>query len=325
MVSALGPAMLLLWLGAGAATPASEEERLVREGETLGKNRQYQGALERFWAAERALPDPLHACWLAVSYLRLGRAADAGLLVARCKSAPEERRRKLGWAEAAEEQIRRELEKGKYAEIDVSSEPSGAELQASTLDPALSVRTPARLWLPLGKTELVVKHPGFIQRQIRIDLITKGLTPVVVSLEAAPVEATAKEAAPAEATKEAQARPPSPTPAPLASVVPAPQAPPPLELVAQPALERPPARSAALPWLAVGSSAVALGFGVGLYAEAVSSSSKAGRVKHEDGSYVTMDEATFATRSHETAAWISYGVSAIALGVGLWLFGAESP
>lgn len=324
MVSTIGPTMILLSLVAGTTTPASEEERLVREGETLGKNRQYQGALERFWAAERALPDPLHACWLAVSYLRLGRAADAGLLVARCRSAPLERRRKLGWAEAAEEQIRRELEKGKYAELDVSSEPSGAELSASTLDPALSVYTPARLWLPLGKTELVVKHPGYSERRIVIDLVTKGLTPVVVSLEAAPV-AAAPEAAPAPPLEAAgsQAKSPEP-PAPLAAALPAPQVLPPLELVAQPELEPSP-KNPALPWLALGSSAVALGFGIGLYAEAVSSSFKAGRAKHEDGRYVTLDEATFATRSHEVAAWASYGVSAIALGLGLCLFGPESP
>lgn len=300
--------VLLLLLSAAAASPASEEERLVREGETLGKNRQYQGALERFWAAEQVLPDPLHACWLAVSYLRLGRAADAGLLVTRCKSAPAERRNQLGWAEAAEEQIRRELEKGKYAEIEVSSEPTGVELVASTLDPALRFQAPARIWLPLGRTELIARHPGFIERRVTVDLATKGLMPVVIRLEPVPLELS----------------PPSQAPTPVASAVPLPAAPPPLELVVSPELEPAP-RSAALPWLVLGSSAVALGFGVGLYAEAVSSSYKAGRAKHEDGSFVTFDEATFATRSHEVAAWASYGVSAIAMGLGLWLFSAERP
>lgn len=306
----VGALLLLLSLAAApaGASPVSEEERLVREGETLGKNRQYQGALERFWAAEQVLPDPLHACWLAVSYLRLGRAADAGLLITRCKAAPAERRNKLGWAEAAEQQIRSELEKGKYAEIEVASEPAGVELRASTLDPALRFQAPARVWLPLGRTELVARHPGFMERRVTVDLVTKGLVPVVLSLEPVPLELS----------------PPSPKPTPVASAVPQPAAPPPLELVRTPALEPAP-RSAALPWLALGSSAIALGFGVGLYAEAVSSSYKAGHTKHEDGSFVTLEEATYATRSHEVAAWASYGVSAIALGLGLWLFSAEGP
>jgi tetratricopeptide (TPR) repeat protein len=286
--------MLLLSAPDTARAPEEQADRLVVEGEALGKKRRYRDALERFERAEAIFPRAIHDCWQALCYLRLDRYPRAYLHQERCVERSGGRA-PIEWAEGVGVEITERLARGRYAPVDIVADPAGATVEVAALG-EISAALPRRLWLPLGRHNLEIAAGGHHQKSVPILLTTRDPYPVQLVLE--PL-----------------APPPPPVPTATASlpvIKPAPREPPPPPVVA--AAPPPPKGPGVAPWIAFSGALAAVAVGVGFHAAAFAAKDAAVQPGQD------YDREIAALERNQTLAWVFYGAGALGAAAGIWLW-----
>lgn len=302
-------AVTSLCLLVASTARADEAERLVQEGEALGQQKKYEQALARFRAADAARPDPVHHCWIAITTLRLGRAGEAELHLGRCLTAPAPR---PAWVELAQQEIRRAVAGGAYAELVVDTRPRGADVEVEGY--ALTFVAPRSVWVPLGRARVTARAVGHLERTTEVDAPVRGRHPVVLTLDRLPEMAHIVPSgepggpAPTVATppRAPEATPPS-SPAPHAA------------LTGEPLPSLEPTTARTWPWVVLGSSVLAASGGALLHGLAVGARSSA--LEHARDAPEYADERGRMYQLQDLA-YVGYGAGlalASAAVLGLWL------
>lgn len=310
-------ALLTSWacLAVGSAAHADEAARLVQEGEALGQQKQYAAALERFRAADAARPDPVHHCWIAISTLRLGRAGEAELHLGRCLTAPSPR---PPWVELAQQEIRRAVASGAYAELVIDTRPAAAEVEVEGY--RMPFVSPRSVWVPLGRARVTARAAGYLERSAELDAPVRGRHPVVLTLDRLPETASTVPArepgGPAIAAHTPAGGEPPRAPE---AVQATPRAAPTLAVSGEPlpTLDRAP--SPVWPWVVLGSSVLVASGGAVLHGLAAGARSSALEHGRDEPAYADERARMYQLQDY---AYVGYGaglalVSAAALG--LWL------
>ncbi len=263
---------------------------LITRGEALAEKQQFADALRVFKQAVELSPSPLHHCYVALTYFKLKRYPEARLALDRAFDAGRDHAPKWCSARLADD-LSRALRVGSFAEVDLSSQPRGATVSVSSLDPDERITTPRRIWLAFGAHRLQVSHPGYQSQEVDIEVTSKQLMPVDIALVASDVAGAEP--------------PPAPEPTPLPTVAP------------RPATDDREVGRRGRTWGWVSLSAGALAVAAGGYFHASALSTKRDAEKLYEGADFDDRLSTF---ERERAIAISgYAVGAIGVGVGLYL------
>ena len=145
-VMALG---LLALGGEARADDKADADALVRDGQALGNQGDYRGALAKFKAAALKFERAVNDCNIGAAYAELGQWPQAQLFLDRCRSRTSNADQRA-FAEQRLAQVMTELGAGKFAAVEVVVEPAGAAFTVSSFAPDEKVLPPRVVWLAHG-------------------------------------------------------------------------------------------------------------------------------------------------------------------------------
>ena len=286
-----------LLLASPARAQPSEADAQVAEGQRLAKLGRFADSIARFKSADAAQPRAVHACYIALSYLRLGLPAQADLFVRRCASRATDVDPSPPWLGTTEKEVAAAIAKADVAPVELRVTPPEAAAVARVSIPAFpadELAAPGVIHLPFGEHTLSIEAPGFaaVSRTVTV----RDRAPQEVAVELSPV--TASEPAPsAVPSPEAAAQ----TAEPIAAA-------PAVSLSAQPPQEERP-RSILVPAVLAGAGAFALGVGVVFHVKALDTK--------DMGDFDALEEDYGRERA---LTYTFYTVGVVALGVGAYLW-----
>ncbi len=290
---------------ASALDPREDADTLVREGAALGERGDWDGAIEKFRAAERSWPRAMHDCNIGLAYVLSARHHLGWLYLGRCQARATETLPK--WVQTRRQEALRILNAGEFTPLELEVSPPMAqvaidtqpgEVFTGTIVPGAS-QAVITLWLPFGEHKVRVEAEGFEAMSSSLQL--KGREPLRVQWRLSP--AVPSEAPPPEA--------PPPELPPL-SPPPAPEAPPPAPVEG---------RGVSVgPWITIGAGIAAAAVG-GVFHGAASSSRDQANTAADNGDRDAYDGHV---DDFELQRGLSYGLfiaGGAAVGAGLlWFF-----
>lgn len=281
--------------------PSAKERAaaLVAQGRESGKAGDYAKALEHFKEALQVFPEPSNHCYVGLAYARLKQWTQAHFAFEQCRALAMQDF--PGWSEPILADVERALHDGRFARVEVTTNPVDTQIAFSALGAGEVFDAPATLYLPLGVHKLTVMRKGFRPETVDIALQTTRRYPVYVVLQPEP-ESTANP----ELTPEPPL-PPSEPPAPMSAMTL------PAETVAA-AVE--PDESHVGAWLALSSGVAAAIAGGMFHVLAVDTSARAAKKLDTDPRYAELIE-KFETQ--RTLAYAGYGLGVVGLGLGVVL------
>lgn len=179
-------AVVLAALGLAAAPArARTPEELDAEANALARDGKIAESLPLFREAARAAPTPARMCLVALTYFRLQRYPEAQLYLDRAGALAGERPE---WCEGAvlPRDVRRALEGGAFAPVEIAVTPAGAALTVASLAPDEALIAPARVWLPWGTQRIQAAHPGYVARSVEVRVEGKEPIPLGIRLDPEP-------------------------------------------------------------------------------------------------------------------------------------------
>lgn len=193
---------------ARAQDVAREAERLTQEGMSLARANRLDDAILRFRASERLVPRGANDCNIGLAYSMMERHPQALLYLDSCTL--REGKEPRAWVPELRTKTRRALEKGKYAEVNLVTEPVAARVTVAAWGPESSFTAPRLIWLPLGEHTLRIQAAGHVDSERKIEIATTSPLRVQVELVRAPTPEPPKPEPPKPTTTIA------PTPQPIA-------------------------------------------------------------------------------------------------------------
>lgn len=193
---------------------AREAERLTQEGMSLARANRLEDAILRFRASERLVPRGANDCNIGLAFSMMERHAQALLYLDSCTH--REGKDVRPWVPELRTKTRRVLERGKYAEVNLVTEPVAARVTVAAWGPESSFTAPRLFWLPVGEHTLKIQAPGHVDGEKKIDVATTAPLRVQVELTRTPTPEP-PQPTPVVTTPTPTA---TPIPTPRASVVP---------------------------------------------------------------------------------------------------------
>jgi len=138
------------------AAPGALEagKALVADGTVLGEHNKYELALGKFLVAASEYPSATHDCYVALSYLRIGRLTLARLWL---DAAGRRGDTRPSWcATTVPDELARALTTRGFVEVTVTVDPDDAEVWAGDAH----FRGSRAVWLPPGEVELRAARDG---------------------------------------------------------------------------------------------------------------------------------------------------------------------
>lgn len=157
------------WEATARADDKADADALVRDGQALGNQGDYRGALAKFKAAALKFERAVNDCNIGAAYAELGRWPQAQLFLDRCRSRTSNADQRA-FAEQRLAQVMTELGAGKFAAVEVVVEPAGAAFTVSSFAPDEKVLPPRVVWLAHGQHDLVIERDGFTRKTVRVEV-----------------------------------------------------------------------------------------------------------------------------------------------------------
>ncbi len=302
----LACAALCFASGTARAGDTEQADALVEEGNQLGAAGDYEGAINKFRAADAIVQRPIHACNIGLAYVRLSLWAEAHYYLERCKGTwaegplPSWVDRRIGESEGA-------LTKGNFARVEVEVSPASATVIVAPF-PGQPLWA-KRLWLPFGTHTITASGDGLEDAAEQLILASRETRTVKLALK----ERVATESTPLPGTEPdgEQGR-----------IV---------KILSTHENAPPPRRDRSKAWLYAGigaSVATVATAGLGFYfrAKANDSSDSAGElVTYDDDDnfferLVTYQEIKDDVRTYNTMMVSSWTLAAVGAGLGTWFF-----
>lgn len=170
--------------GVRAQDVAREAERLTQEGMALARTNRFDDAILRFRASERLVPRGANDCNIGLAYSMMERHPQALLYLDSCTH--REGKDLRPWVPELRAKTRRALERGKYAEINLVTEPVAARVTVAAWGPESSFTAPRLFWLPLGDHTLRVQATGHLDSERKVAIATTSPQRVQIELAATP-------------------------------------------------------------------------------------------------------------------------------------------
>lgn len=179
----VGLCAVLSFLGRdlAAQTVAADATALVRQGDRLAKQKRYNDALIAFKSADRLYSRAEHDCWIGLVYARLNQVTQANYFVSRCK-ARAGRKRPIPWYPKAKRLVAQMRKAGKYSLVTVTVKQRGAKIRPTMFDSDEWLKSPAKLWLPMGRHGLDAKAKGFGAKRAFVDVLNTKSKKVRIDL-----------------------------------------------------------------------------------------------------------------------------------------------
>ncbi len=305
---------------------------LAKQAAIRVEAKDFEGALSLYKRALSFHDVAAYRCNIGASYFELKRWTQAHLYLGMCLSF-------VGYlrAEYVAEMSRvyayveKQLKRGRYAPIEFAIEPQGAVVQVSTWPLDESFSSPRVVWLPPGVYRIRLRAPGYHEQTITLSVTDDRRSSVNVSLEplttdmvppvAEPEPVTASEPSDGaeESSEDAGVSPPDIAPLTLAeSKAESKSAPGPISEIERDDASGRGARFGG--WISLGVAGAALAGGVAYHVQAAGTRSDIEPLP----SSPLRDELIQDLKRQRNLMMGFYGASAIAVGVGVYLWRRSS-